>query len=69
MRIGRYDKWFAWNMANGMREYEAEVAPVKRQLFGAIPGGIRGLVSRASVLEVGLGTGPNLSYYADKVRA
>ena len=61
-RIAGYDKYFAFNMATGMREYEEGLAPVKRQLFGKVP------FSGAHVLEIGMGTGPNLQYYGSKVR-
>lgn len=47
-------------MATTMEQYEAEIAPLKRQLFSAavVPGN--------EVLELGMGTGPNLKYYAQQ---
>lgn len=48
-----YDKYFAYNMAVGMAEYEEAVAPVKRQLFSELTDD----VSIHTVLEVGMGTG------------
>jgi hypothetical protein len=48
-------------MATTMQQYEAEVAPLKRRLFaGAVSPG-------TDVLELGMGTGPNLRYYGNKV--
>lgn len=44
-----------------MQQYEAEIAPLKRRLFaGAVTSG-------TDVLELGMGTGPNLRYYGSKV--
>ena len=45
-------------MATTMEQYEAEVAPLKRQLFSAA------VAPNADILELGMGTGPNLQYYA-----
>ncbi len=41
-----------------MADYEREVAPLKRRLFAAA------LAPGAAVLELGMGTGPNLQYEA-----
>lgn len=45
-------------MATTMQQYEAEVAPLKRRLFSAA------VAPGARILELGMGTGPNLVYYA-----
>lgn len=47
-------------MATTMEQYEAEIAPLKRRLFdtAVLPGN--------DVLELGMGTGPNLRYYAQQ---
>lgn len=45
-------------MRNGMRDYETQIVPVKEQLFSG------GVLSGKKVVEVGMGTGPSLSYYA-----
>lgn len=59
MKTGWYDKVFAWIMAHG-DAYEEMIAPVKRQLFAQLPKG-------ATVLDAGIGAGPNLKYLAQKV--
>ncbi len=41
-----------------MADYEREVAPLKRRLFAAA------LTPGCAVLELGVGTGPNLQYEA-----
>lgn len=51
---GWYQRCFAWLMAHGTAGYEAEMADRKRSLFADLHG---------NVLEIGPGTGPNLSYY------
>ncbi|GLI67188.1 hypothetical protein VaNZ11_011406 [Volvox africanus] len=70
-----YDKYFASIMRYGMEDYEAVIRPVKKDLFEGL---IAGLLSREltgggaveskavetrRVLEVGVGTGPNFSFY------
>lgn len=55
-----YDSYFAYAMQHSMATYESAIAPVKARLFST-------LCSDASVnriLEVGVGTGPNFTYYA-----
>ena len=53
-----YDRYFAYSMAVGMQEYEQEIAACKRRLFNELfQSDIQEL------LEVGMGTGPNLRYY------
>lgn len=57
---GRY---FALGMATAMAQYEAEIAPLKRRLFAAA------VAPKNEVLELGMGTGPNLKYYCSQVRS
>ncbi|TKY69659.1 Methyltransferase protein 7A [Spatholobus suberectus] len=53
-----YEEFYAWVMNSATKAYEAEVARYKSQLFSNLKGkGLR-------ILEIGIGTGPNLSYYA-----
>lgn len=52
--LGWYKRLFAWLMEHGNVKYEEEVADQKRALFANLHG---------NVLEIGPGTGPNLSYY------
>lgn len=49
-----YKRLFAWLMANGTVEYEKKISDRKRSLFTNLHG---------KILEIGPGTGPNLSYY------
>jgi len=49
-----YKRFFAWLMAHGNTKYEENIADQKRALFTELHG---------NVLEIGPGTGPNLSYY------
>lgn len=51
---GWYKSVFAWMMAHLSAEYEQAVCECKQALFANIHG---------DVLEIGPGTGPNLSYY------
>ena len=51
---GWYKSFFAWLMAHGNAKYEKNIADRKRTLFAQVQG---------DVLEIGPGTGPNLSYY------
>ncbi len=46
-------------MATGMEEYEAAVAPVKNELFDTV---WVGDTKPRNILEIGIGTGPNLKY-------
>ena len=53
-----------------MAEYEAAVAPLKRRLFGELLGGLAGggegeRSGTATLLELGMGTGPNMGLYAE----
>ncbi len=51
---GWYKRVFAWLMAQGSPSYESAVGERKQALFANIHG---------NILEIGPGTGPNLSYY------
>uniref|UniRef100_A0A1J3FKM6 Methyltransferase-like protein 7A n=1 Tax=Noccaea caerulescens TaxID=107243 RepID=A0A1J3FKM6_NOCCA len=53
-----YKELFAWFLSTGMRSYEAEIADYKRKLFDNLTG------KAETLLEIGVGTGPNLKYYA-----
>ncbi|WP_251960942.1 class I SAM-dependent methyltransferase [Nostoc commune] len=53
-----YKRLFAWMMAHGNAKYEEEIADRKRALFAELHG---------NVLEIGPGTGPNLSYYPSDI--
>ena len=49
-----------------MAEYEQEIAPLKRRLFAQLLGGLGASeAAPAQLLEVGVGTGPNLPFYAE----
>ncbi|RDY00656.1 Methyltransferase-like protein 7A, partial [Mucuna pruriens] len=53
-----YEELYAWVINSATKAYEAEVARYKSQIFSNLKGeGLR-------ILEIGIGTGPNLSYYA-----
>ncbi|XAR65209.1 hypothetical protein NMG60_11009239 [Bertholletia excelsa] len=54
-----YEELYASFMERGTKTYEAEVAKYKSQLFTNLRG------TAETVLEVGIGTGPNLKYYAN----
>ncbi|XP_057950272.1 uncharacterized protein LOC131145170 isoform X2 [Malania oleifera] len=53
-----YEEFYASVLNNGMKSYEAEIAGYKSQLFATLRGKVE------NVLEIGIGTGPNLKYYA-----
>lgn len=57
-----YEEFYASVLNYGMKEYEAEVADYKSQLFKKLRG------QAEEVLEIGVGTGPNLKYYASDAR-
>ncbi|XP_010551421.1 PREDICTED: methyltransferase-like protein 7A isoform X2 [Tarenaya hassleriana] len=57
-RPGWYEELSAWSMNTGMQSYEAEIAGYKMKLFDNLVG------KAEQVLEIGIGTGPNLKYYA-----
>lgn len=56
-RWGWYDRYFALAMTS-MEDYEREVEPLKRRLHKTV------LEPGCTVLELGMGTGPNLRYQA-----
>ncbi|KAL9266443.1 Thiol S-methyltransferase TMT1B-like protein [Drosera capensis] len=53
-----YEEFYAAAMNNSMKVYEAEIASYKSKLFSAVRG------KASEILEIGIGTGPNLKYYA-----
>ncbi|GMP58323.1 hypothetical protein CsSME_00022034 [Camellia sinensis var. sinensis] len=53
-----YEELFAFVMAKGSKAYEAQAARFKTQIFTNLRG------KDKTVLELGIGTGPNLKYYA-----
>uniref|UniRef100_A0A7N0V4M5 Methyltransferase type 11 domain-containing protein n=1 Tax=Kalanchoe fedtschenkoi TaxID=63787 RepID=A0A7N0V4M5_KALFE len=53
-----YEEMFATAMDASMKPYEAEVAGYKSRLFAELK------EKAENVLELGIGTGPNLKYYA-----
>ncbi|QDZ24293.1 methyltransferase [Chloropicon primus] len=57
----RYDKFQAVNLSEGMVGYEKSIALMKRRLFGGLAGSPR---ENLSIVELGIGSGPNLQYYA-----
>lgn len=54
-----YEELYAAVLDKGMEAYEAEIAGYKSQLFSNLSGKAK------KVLEIGIGTGPNLKYYAN----
>ncbi|KAF6171836.1 hypothetical protein GIB67_007357 [Kingdonia uniflora] len=56
-----YEEFYALAMEKSMEPYEAEIAGCKAELFASFRG------KSKDVLELGIGTGPNLKYYADDV--
>ncbi|KAL6969618.1 hypothetical protein U1Q18_029328 [Sarracenia purpurea var. burkii] len=53
-----YEELYAFLLATSTQSYEAEVAGYKSQLLTNLKG------KAETVLEIGIGTGPNLKYYA-----
>ncbi|KAM7250781.1 hypothetical protein ACFE04_022664 [Oxalis oulophora] len=53
-----YEEFYASVLDSGMKAYEAEVAGLKTRLFSNLKGKAK------NVMEIGIGTGPNLQYYA-----
>lgn len=60
-REDKAKKSFAEVMQNGMKQYEANIATLKEELFGEIS-------SSDVVLDMGIGTGPNLQYMPKETR-
>ncbi|CAL1370646.1 unnamed protein product [Linum trigynum] len=56
-RPGWYEELYAWVLNSATEAYEAEVAEYKSRLFSELKGKAK------EVLEIGIGTGPNLKYY------
>lgn len=56
-RADWYEEFYASVMNNFTKSYEAEIASYKSQLFSKLMGEAK------EVLEIGIGTGPNLKYY------
>ncbi|KAL9246375.1 hypothetical protein vseg_019917 [Gypsophila vaccaria] len=57
-RADWYEELFASVMNKCMKGYESEIGKYKRDLFGQLKGQAK------EILEIGIGTGPNLKYYA-----
>ncbi|XP_059648825.1 uncharacterized protein LOC132294840 isoform X2 [Cornus florida] len=53
-----YEEFYASVLDSSMKSYEKEIAGYKSQLFSNLRG------KAQNVLEIGIGTGPNLRYYA-----
>lgn len=53
-----YEEFYAINLDRGMKAYEKEIAGYKEQLLNPLKGEAK------TILELGIGTGPNLKYYA-----
>jgi hypothetical protein len=62
-RADWYDKYFAYAMATGMEDYEEVIAPFKQQLFDRLWAGDAG---PKDILDIGMGTGPNLKFYTGR---
>ncbi|XP_055832684.1 uncharacterized protein LOC129901509 isoform X1 [Solanum dulcamara] len=55
-----YDELYATAMNTSMKSYEAEIEGYKSELFANLRGQAK------QILEIGIGTGPNLKYYASE---
>ena len=67
-RAAWYDRYFAAAMHSSMGVYEDAVRPLKERLFGELAAAAgSGAAPGLRVLEVGIGTGPNLAYLARAV--
>ncbi|XP_060177990.1 uncharacterized protein LOC132607921 isoform X2 [Lycium barbarum] len=56
-----YEELYATAMNTSMKSYEAEIEGYKSELFANLRGD-----QAKQILEIGIGTGPNLKYYASK---
>uniref|UniRef100_J3LH09 Methyltransferase type 11 domain-containing protein n=2 Tax=Oryza brachyantha TaxID=4533 RepID=J3LH09_ORYBR len=54
-----YEKMYATAMDRFMKPYEAEISEYKSKLFSQL------MTAGKDILELGVGTGPNLKYYAN----
>lgn len=59
-RPGWYEELYAIQMLAGMKSYESQMAGYKEQLFNCLD------KDAQKVLELGIGTGPNMKYYAKR---
>ncbi|KAM3373737.1 thiol S-methyltransferase METTL7B isoform X1 [Capsicum galapagoense] len=55
-----YEEFYATAMNTSMKPYEAEIEGYKSELFSNLRGQAK------QILEIGIGTGPNLKYYASE---
>ncbi|CAN4098154.1 unnamed protein product [Withania somnifera] len=55
-----YEEFYATAMNTSMSSYEAEIEGYKSELFANLRGKAK------QILEIGIGTGPNLKYYANE---
>nr|XP_025887572.1 uncharacterized protein LOC101258273 isoform X3 [Solanum lycopersicum] len=55
-----YEEFYATAMNTSMKSYEAEIEGYKSELFANLRGQAK------QILEIGIGTGPNLKYYASE---
>ncbi|XP_016513877.1 uncharacterized protein LOC107830753 [Nicotiana tabacum] len=55
-----YEEFFAAAMNTSMKSYESEIEGYKSELFANLKGQAK------QILEIGIGTGPNLKYYASE---
>lgn len=53
------NRFFAWRLARGNGKYEKQILPIKQKLFKNLSG---------TVVELGPGTGANISYIANNIR-
>ncbi|KAI9111543.1 hypothetical protein K1719_017233 [Acacia pycnantha] len=58
-RPGWYEELYAKLLNSATKSYEAEVAPYKSEIFSNLK------EKAQKILEIGIGTGPNLRYYAN----
>lgn len=59
-RPGWYEELYAIQMQSGMKSYESQMAGYKAKLFNSLDDNTQ------KVLELGIGTGPNIKYYANR---